>query len=119
MGTDAIPGRRTQLVDLDNFDPRLGLAWQLDTKTVIRSGLGVFHHPLVPNTDGSLGYSRNTASLVAGADGVTPLFNLNNPWPSGILQPTGNTLGLNTLLGQAIGGPIPCPVTALAIAVEL
>ena len=73
---------------------------------MLRGGIGVFHHPLVPNTDLSLGFARTTASLVAGADGVTPLFNIDNPWPTGLLQPTGNTLGLNTLLGQGISGPL-------------
>ncbi len=99
-------GRRTQLTDKNNFDPRIGLAWQLDTNTVIRSGFGIFHHPLVPNTDLAQGFNRTTTSLVAGADTVTPLFNLSNPFPDGLLQPTGNTLGLNTLLGQGISGPL-------------
>ena len=99
-------GRRTQLTDTNNFDPRIGVAWQLGTRTVIRSGFGIFHHPLVPNTDLAQGFNRTTASLISGPDGVTPLFNLNNPFPDGILQPTGNQLGLNTLLGQSISGPL-------------
>ncbi len=99
-------GRRTQLADTNNFDPRLGLAWQVNTNTVIRSGFGIFHHPLVPNTDLAQGFNRTTTSLISGPDGVTPLFNLNNPFPDGLLQPTGNTLGLNTLLGQGISGPL-------------
>lgn len=106
VGTKENPGRRTQEVELTNFDPRLGIAYQLNGKTVLRSGIGVFHHPLVPNTDLSLGFSRQTTSLVAQADGVTPNFNLSNPWPGGLLQPTGNTLGLNTLLGQSLSGPL-------------
>lgn len=106
VGTKEIPGRRTQLVQRNNFDPRLGAAYQVNAKTVLRSGVGIFHHPLVPNTDLSLGFSRSTSSLVAQADGVTPQFNLDNPWPAGLLQPTGSTLGLNTLLGQGISGPL-------------
>ncbi len=106
VGTKENPGRRTQEVELNNFDPRLGLAYQINNNTVVRGGVGIFHHPLVPNTDLSLGFARNTSSLVASADGVTPLFNLNNPWPGGLLQPTGSTLGLTTLLGQGISGPL-------------
>ncbi len=106
VGTKENPGRRTQLVDFRMIDPRLGLAYQLNQKTVLRTGIGVFHHPLVPNTDVALGFSRNTSSLVAEADGVTPQFNLDNPWPTGLLQPSGSTLGLNTLLGQGISGPL-------------
>ncbi len=105
VGTSGV-GRRTQLVDTNNFDPRIGLAWQIDTKTVVRSGFGIFHHPLVPNTDLAQGFNRTTTSLITAADGVSPIFSLSNPFPSGILQPTGNTLGLNTLLGQGISGPL-------------
>jgi hypothetical protein len=35
---------------------------------------------------------------------VTPQFNLSNPFPQGLIQPTGSSLGLNTLLGQNISG---------------
>ncbi|HUS08219.1 MAG TPA: carboxypeptidase-like regulatory domain-containing protein, partial [Bryobacteraceae bacterium] len=99
-------GRRTQLVDTNNFDPRLGLAWQVNAATVVRSGFGIFHHPLVPNTDLAQGFNRTTTSLITAADGVSPIFSLGNPFPEGLLQPTGNTLGLNTLLGQSISGPL-------------
>ena len=99
-------GRRTQLADTNNWDPRFGIAYQFDDRTVVRGGVGVFHHPLVPNTDLAQGFSRTTSALIAQPDGVTPLFNLSNPMPDGILLPTGNSLGLNTLLGQSISGPI-------------
>jgi hypothetical protein len=106
VGTRDIPNRRTQLAQGNMFEPRLGIAYKLNDRTVIRAGAGLFYHPLVPNTDQSQGFSRTTSALVAQPDGVTPMFNLNNPWPSGLLPPTGNSLGLNTLLGQGIGGPL-------------
>lgn len=99
-------GRRTQIADRNNWDPRIGLAWQIDTSTVLRGGFGIFHHPLVPNTDTAQGFDRRTTSLVAEANGVTPLYNLNDPFPQGLQQPTGSSLGLNTLLGQSISGPL-------------
>lgn len=99
-------GRRTQLPDRNNWNPRAGLAWQLDERTVVRSGFGIFHHPLVPNTDLAQGFSRTTTSVVAAPDGVTPLFNLQDPFPQGILMPTGNSLGLLTLVGFSISGPL-------------
>lgn len=106
VGTKDQPERRTQLVEKTNFDPRVGLAFQANSKTVIRAGFGIFHHPLVPNTDLALGFSRSTSSLIAEPDGVTPRYNLSNPWPTGLQQPTGNSLGLNTLLGTGISGPL-------------
>ncbi|MBM3785492.1 MAG: hypothetical protein FJW30_14090 [Acidobacteria bacterium] len=99
-------GRRTQIADTTNWDPRIGLAWDVNSKTVVRTGFGVFTSSIAPNTDSSLGFQRTTSSLVAQPDGVTPLFNLANPLPGGFVQPTGNSLGLLTNLGQGISGPL-------------
>jgi len=99
-------GRRTQIADTTNWDPRLGLSWEVNSTTVVRSGFGVFTSSIAPNTDSALGFQRTTTSLVAQPDGVTPLFNLSNPLPGGFVQPTGNSLGLATNLGQGISGPL-------------
>jgi hypothetical protein len=99
-------GRRTQIADRTNWDPRVGLAWEVNEKTAVRTGFGVFTAPLVPNTDGALGFSRTTTSLVAEPDGVTPLYNLSNPLPEGFAPPTGNALGLMTNVGLGISGPL-------------
>lgn len=99
-------GRRTQLADTNNWDPRAGLAWQVNDKTVLRTGFGIFHHPLTPNTDASLGFSRTTSSLTTQADGVTPTYALQNPFPQGILAADGSKLGLLTFVGQGISGPV-------------
>ena len=66
-------GRRTQLAERKNWDPRIGLAWELNQKTVLRTGFGIFTSSIGPNTDASLGFSQATASLVSEPDGVTPL----------------------------------------------
>ncbi len=100
-------GRRTQLADTNNWDPRFGMAYRITDKTVARGGFGVFHHPYIStSTDTSLGFQRTTSNLVTQPDTVTPLFNMANPFPQGILAPTGNSLGLATLLGQSISGPL-------------
>jgi len=89
-------------------DPRLGLAYQLDSKTVVHTGFGMFHHPLAaweqyPN---ALGTTRESTSISAQANGVTPLFNLSNPFPAGLPQPYGNATGLAIGLGQNVAGPL-------------
>ena len=89
-------------------DPRLGLAYSLDSKTVIHTGFGIFHHPLAaweqyPN---ALGTTRQSTSISAQANGVTPLFNLSNPFPSGLPQPYGNAAGLAIGLGQNVAGQL-------------
>jgi Carboxypeptidase regulatory-like domain len=98
--------RRAEQADWDNWDPRVGLAYRIGDKTVLRAGFGIFHNPLVsPDRDLSQGFSRLTSNLVAQADGVTPTFNLSNPFPQGLATPTGNSLGLATALGLSIAAP--------------
>jgi len=100
-------GRRAQLADTNNWEPRFGLALRINEKTALRGGFGIFHHPYFSTSeDVSHGFNRTTTALITEADTVTPLFNLSNPFPGGLLQPTGNTLGLATLLGQSISGPL-------------
>ena len=98
--------RRVEQADKNNWDPRGGLAWRINDKTVFRAGFGIFHNPLL-STDRDItnGFSRATSNLVAQADGVTPTFNLSNPFPQGIAKPTGNALGLATNLGLSISAP--------------
>jgi hypothetical protein len=97
-------GRLLQITQKKNFDPRIGFAYRIDEKTVVRGGFGIFHAPPFGLGNSSAGYSAVTTSNPALANGVTPQFNLANPFPSGLNQPTGNSLGLNTLLGQNISG---------------
>ncbi|MEO8591711.1 MAG: TonB-dependent receptor [Candidatus Solibacter sp.] len=98
--------RRAEQADHNNWDPRAGLAWRIGNATVVRSGFGIFHNPLIsPDRDVSQGFSRATSNIVAQADGVTPTFNLSNPFPQGLAAPTGNSLGLATNLGLAIAAP--------------
>jgi hypothetical protein len=113
VGGVGIPGlngtsRHVQSPRGPHVDPRLGVAYQLDQKTVIHSGFGIFHHPLAaweqfPN---ALGTTRTINAITTLSDGVTPLFNLSNPFPSGLPAPYGNSTGLAIALGQNIAGPL-------------
>lgn len=91
-----------------HLDPRLGVAYALDSKTVIHAGFGIFHHPPAawqqfPN---ALGTTRSSTSITAQPNGVTPLFNLGNPFPQGLPAAYGNAAGLGIDLGQNITGPL-------------
>ena len=98
--------RRVEQADHNNWDPRAGLAYRIGDKTVLRAGFGIFHNPLLStDRDTTQGFSRATSNLVAQADGVTPTFNLSNPFPQGLAAPTGNSLGLATALGLSIAAP--------------
>ena len=67
----------------------------------------MFHHPYFSTSeDVSQGFNRTTTNIVTQPDTVTPLFNLSNPFPQGLPKPTGNSLGLSTMLGLGISGPL-------------
>ena len=87
--------------DHNNFQPRIGVAYALDSKTVLRAGFGYYmlgQWALGPNT----GYSRTTTTVTS-IDGLTPSASMSNPFPTGLLQPVGNSLGLATDLGLGLG----------------
>jgi hypothetical protein len=88
--------------DLNNFQPRVGIAWHPLDKTVIRAGYGLSYFATYTPPIGS-GFQISTP-FVASPDGnITFSGNyLNNPYPQGILQPTGSKLGLSTFLGQSV-----------------
>jgi hypothetical protein len=91
----------------DNFDPRLSLAYKITDKLVWRMGYGIFNPNVYAysgdallSSDGYLATTTWQASL--GGDGVTPNNLVSNPFPNGLVQPAGNTQGLQTLVGQSI-----------------
>src|SRR5262249_59604317 len=77
-----------------DFQPRFGFAYQFDPKTVFRGSYGI---SFVPSTqagyDGSaIGFSSVTAMVTSNDGGRTPANTLSNPFPTGLLAPTGNSL---------------------------
>jgi len=93
--------------DLNNFQPRIGVAWQFANKWVMRGGYGL--SMLGQNAAGSdSGFSQRT-NLVASVDNnLTPAVDLRDPFPTqifptGLLQPIGSSQGLATNLGLGVG----------------
>jgi len=83
--------------------PRIGLAYKLNEKTVVRGGYGIFF--------GFLGQRRSdviqtgfsiTTNVVPTTDNVHFTTTLSNPFPSGILNPPGSSQGFQTNLGNNI-----------------
>ncbi len=87
------------------FAPRVGFSYQAAKRIVIRSGLGVFPIEVgVPakNLANQIGYSQTT-SLVSSLDyGQTYIGTLATPFPAGVTPAVGNSLGVNTYLGQSV-----------------
>jgi hypothetical protein len=88
------------------FLPRLGVAYQLNNKTVIRGGFGLFAGFLGERRGDVIqsGYTRTTTGiLTTNANGAPLPFTLSNVFSNtAILEPVGNTLGKQTSLGAAI-----------------
>ena len=103
--------------DRDNIQPRIGIAWQFASKWVMRAGYGLTYLANAANGPDT-GFSRPT-TLVATTDNVTPAVTLTDPFPrslfpSGLLQPVGNSQGLATNLGQNVSAQYRDFKTALS-----
>jgi len=77
----------------------VGAAYALDSKTTIRGGYGLLWAPYYFSSFTPLGYTNSTPYVASTNNNVSPSGSLSNPFPSGILQPTGNALGSATGLG--------------------
>jgi hypothetical protein len=88
----------------NKWGPRAGIAYQVNNKTVIRGGYGIFWAPqfALSSPLATPGYSATTSYIASTNGNLTPAGTLSNPFPSGIVQPTGNTLGPLEGIGQSI-----------------
>lgn len=84
----------------DEFQPRVGFAYNLGPNTMIRGGFGRFTQASFI-TAGQNGFSRTTLLAATQDNYLTPYDTLDNPFRNGILAPTGSTLGPLTNLGQS------------------
>src|ERR1700728_3433963 len=109
--------RRSPFPSWKNISPRLGLSYQLDRNTVIRSGYGMFFLPVdIRWNDAPHNLFINsfvTPFLTTKSDGVTPLATLSNPFPEGgITPPFGRNQALIDVQGngnEAAAGNTPPP----------
>jgi hypothetical protein len=95
--------RTTWRGDRNNFAPRIGLAFQVDPRTVIRTGYGIFFD--VTGADrfnvNQSGFSQATNLIPSLDNGQTFIGTLANPFPNGIQTPPGASQGLRTFLGRS------------------
>ena len=97
------PGQGAWDTDWLNLAPRVGVAYKLTEKLVVRGGYGIYY----PQTGGGTnqGFSTTTTWVsTLGGDGINPNPGalLSNPFPNGVTQPAGSSNGLLTQVGDSV-----------------
>jgi hypothetical protein len=90
-----------------NFAPRIGAAYQLREKIVLRGGYGIFFVPNIYNQGPNIGYSQGTPWVTTLNAGLNPSSTLSgntalglpSAFPNGQVPVTGNSLGGMTDVG--------------------
>ena len=106
--------------DNTNFAPRMGIAYKVTDKLVVRAGAGIFYLPasamLSFDTPGGqfVGFGALTGMAATQTNGVIPLNTLSNPYPNGVNTSVGPTTGGLTAVGDSpsqiwIKEPHPTP----------
>lgn len=100
-----------------NFAPRIGAAYQLRDKLVLRGGYGVFFVPNYYGQGPNIGYSQATPWVTTFNGGLNPSSTLSgnatlglpSAFPNGQVPVTGNSLGGLTDVGFGLN-PVTDPV---------
>ncbi|MBM3727187.1 MAG: hypothetical protein FJW40_17410 [Acidobacteria bacterium] len=101
--------RRQTPTDLNNWGPRFGFAFQINSKTVFRGAYGILYSPSVlqasgtSGSSGTQGFTGTTGINTTFDGGVTPAATLRDPFPNGFNRPPGVAGGPGTQLGLGIG----------------
>ncbi len=95
-------------VALNEWQPRIGIAWALRPNWVVRAGFGIFYNYGMNGTTTN-GFSQTTSYVdsLNGSVNPTPYFLQGQPFPSGVLAPTGASQGLATLAGNGASYDTP------------
>jgi hypothetical protein len=101
--------RRQVPTDKNNFGPRIGFAYNISDRTVLRAAYSIFYSASAYQAAGHTGSSgmigfRTASQMVVSLDGRVPVTFLDNPFPNGFNLPTGTSLGASTRLGLGVGG---------------
>ena len=89
----------------NKYAPRVGFAYSATPSTVVRAGFGVFYSPLVYSTSPSFapGYTQTNSLVAASSTAPVPAsYTLSNPFPNGLIGPSGNSLGYATGVGSSL-----------------
>lgn len=105
----------TNMADLA---PRLGIGWQATKNLVLHAGSGIYYGPSVEmvgnpslNGDGFSSYTGWNATTTLPDNNTTILNPLHNPFPDGVVEPAGSSLGPATNLGTGLSTVLHSPRT--------
>ena len=85
----------------NTWQPRIGVAYQINDRLVMRGGFGRYYMNPSNNNLRSLGFETNTPIVASLDDGRTPITGLlSNPLPNGFARPAGAGLGASTFVGR-------------------
>lgn len=84
-----------------SLQPRIGVAYQLTRHLVMRGGWGRYFANPNNNWQKTTGFSTSTPLVSSNDAGRTPIPNLlSDPYPNGILTPSGSSRGAATFVGR-------------------
>lgn len=104
--------RTNWLTDYKDVQPRFGFSYLVTKNTVLRGGYGIYYDQTRSGANGLLsygsqGFTQSTNIVTTfNNNGATPYLHLSNPFPNGLLAPTGSSLGLLNDVGYGAIGPL-------------
>ncbi len=111
--------RSDWLTDWTDVQPRFGLAYQFAPKMVLRGGYGIFYSQTRSGANGLLsygsqGFNQYTSDITTYLNqNNSPWLHLSNPFPNGLIQPPGSSLGELNDVGFGAIGPLRTHAAAL------
>jgi hypothetical protein len=90
--------------DYNNFQPRIGLAYEVNSKTSVRAGYGIFYTVSRASIKGHTGsgFSTDSAPEWSRDGNLIRYATPENPYPNGLNIPPGNSQGAATFLGLGV-----------------
>jgi hypothetical protein len=114
VASPAWPSQREDNLHWDLFAPRVGLAYRLGSKMVVRAGYGLSYLPFslaqddtgVSPINGITTAVNNTFQVTTGQpNSITAT--VANPFPNGVLQPPGRSANLANYYGTTVVSRVP------------
>ncbi len=92
--------------DKNNLQPRVGFAWKINDRTVLRGGFAIYAAPITIEGMNQSGFFLDTNVVPTNDNGLTFAANLTDPFPTGVNEPPGAQRGLATLIGLTPSGAV-------------